>query len=117
MKLLATAVFALSLIGTAISANAQSTGSTIVLQCSSPSGGTCTATGAVVPQSNPAGALGFIWRGENIIMTPIDGRTVNVQCLSGQRGKLTALSSVPRGDFSATVVIDCSPAPSSSPVS
>ncbi len=111
MKSLASVLFGMSLLGICVGANAQSTGSTIVLQCSSSQGGTCTATGNTVPQSSAVRTFGFVWRGENIIMTPIDGKSVTVQCLSGQRGRLTATStsgSGPAGEASATVTIDCS---------
>lgn len=110
MKLLTTVLLGMSLLGMGGGANAQSTGSTIVLQCSSAQGGTCTATGNTVPQSTAVRTFSFIWRGENINMTPIDGKSVTVQCLSGQRGKLTATStsgSGPSGEASATVTIDC----------
>ncbi|WP_160257512.1 MULTISPECIES: hypothetical protein [Burkholderia] len=119
MKTFASLFGGLLLVGVSLGANAQSTGSTVVLQCSSSSGGTCTATGDAVPQSNAVRTYSFIWRGENITMTPIDGKSVNVQCIPGQIGKLTATSSstvtisgstgsAPAGEASATVTIDCS---------
>ncbi|WP_156443686.1 hypothetical protein [Burkholderia sp. MSMB1835] len=86
-------------------------GSSISLQCSSPSGGQCTATGTTTPLNIPSTNLVFMWQGRNITMTPIDAHTVNVQCLTNQAGLLTALagSSATQGP-SATVAIDCTPA-------
>ncbi|BAX60867.1 MULTISPECIES: hypothetical protein [Burkholderia cepacia complex] len=86
-------------------------GSSISLQCSSPSGGQCTATGTTMPLNTPSTNLVFAWQGRNITMTPIDAHTVSVQCLTNQAGLLTALagSSATQGP-SATVAIDCTPA-------
>ncbi|CAB3772335.1 hypothetical protein B7G54_36755 [Burkholderia puraquae] len=87
-------------------------GSSVSLQCSSPSGGQCTATGTTVPLNTPSTNLAFTWQGRNITMTPIDAHTVSVQCLTNQAGSLTALAgSSATQEPSATVAIDCTPMP------
>lgn len=109
MKSISHAVIGMVLAGLASLAFAA--GSSVSLQCSSPSGGQCTATGTTVPLNAPSTSLTFTWQGRNITMTPIDAHTVNVQCLTNQAGSLTALAgaSATQGP-SATVAIDCTPA-------